>query len=77
MLEQILIFMRALLEQTGAPHLSVGNLVMIVIGGLMIYLAVAKHHEPLLRVDIGFSCIVAIVPGPPEVAGGHAILAQV
>jgi len=45
---------------------------MIVIGAAMIYLAIAKHYEPLLLVGIGVSCIVANVPGPPDIPGGPA-----
>jgi len=73
--DQILIFLRALLDQTGAIHFSLGNLVMIAVGAVMIYLAIAKHYEPLLLVGIGFSCIVANVPGPADVPGGPAISA--
>ena len=76
MLDQLIAFLGALLEQTGAAHFTFGNLVMIVIGCIMIYLAIAKHYEPLLLVGIGFACIVANVPGPPDdVPGGHAISA--
>ena len=76
MLDQLIAFLGALLEQTGAAHFTFGNLVMIIIGGAMIYLAIAKHYEPLLLVGIGFACIVANVPGPPDdVPGGHAISA--
>jgi len=74
--DQILVFVQALLDQTGAAHLSLGNLVMIAIGATMIYLAIAKHYEPLLLIGIGFSCIVANVPGPPDdVPGGHPVSA--
>ena len=76
MLDQLIAFLGALLSQTGAAHFTFGNLVMIVIGCIMIYLAIAKHYEPLLLVGIGFACIVANVPGPPDdVPGGHAISA--
>ena len=76
MLDQLIAFLGALLAQTGAAHFTLGNLVMIVIGCIMIYLAIAKHYEPLLLVGIGFACIVANVPGPPDdVPGGHAISA--
>jgi sodium ion-translocating decarboxylase beta subunit len=75
-LDQLIAFLGALLAQTGAAHFTLGNLVMIVIGCIMIYLAIAKHYEPLLLVGIGFACIVANVPGPPDdVPGGHAISA--
>lgn len=75
MFEQILTFLQALLDQTGAVNVTFGNLLMIIIGIVMIYLAIAKHYEPLLLIGIGFSCIVANVPGPPDVPGGPAISA--
>jgi carboxybiotin decarboxylase len=75
-IEQLIAFCYALLDQTGAAHFRWGNLVMIALGATMIYLAVVKHFEPLLLVGIGFSCIVTNVPGPPDdVPGGRAISA--
>ena len=71
-----MMFLQALLDQTGAVNFTLGNLLMIVIGIVMIYLAITKHYEPLLLIGIGFSCIVANVPGPPDdVPGGQAISA--
>ncbi len=75
MFEQILIFLQAMVEQTGVIHFTFGNLVMCLIGAAMIYLAITKHYEPLLLIGIGFACIVANVPGPPDVPGGNAISA--
>ena len=76
MLDQTLVFLQALLDQTGAVNVTWQNLVMIVVGATMIYLAITKHYEPLLLIGIGFSCIVANVPGPPDdVPGGKAISA--
>ena len=73
---QTIAFLQALLEQTGAAHLSSGNLIMIAIGSAMIYLAIVKHYEPLLLIGIGFACIVANVPGPPDnIPGSHPISA--
>ncbi len=69
-MDQLQIFLHALLGQTGVVHFSAGNLVMILVGAIMIYLAISKHYEPLLLIGIGFSCIVANVPGPPDVPGG-------
>jgi carboxybiotin decarboxylase len=75
-MQQLLTLLNALLDQTGAAHFSFGNLVMIAVGSTMIYLAVVKHYEPLLLIGIGFACIVANVPGPPDdVPGGPAISA--
>ncbi len=36
-----------------------GNLIMIVAGLLLIYLAIAKEYEPVLLLPIGFGCILA------------------
>ncbi len=63
MIEQVLSFLGALMDQTGLAHLWWGNVVMIAIGCAMIYLAIAKGYEPLLLVGIGFSCIISNVPG--------------
>lgn len=41
---------------------TVGNLVMIAVGCLFIYLAIAKDYEPLLLVPIGFGVLVGNVP---------------
>lgn len=38
------------------------NIVMIFIGGLLLYLAVKKQVEPLLLLPIGFGCILVNIP---------------
>jgi oxaloacetate decarboxylase beta subunit len=68
--DQFLSFLSALMDQTGLAHFWWGNLVMIVIGCVMIYLAVAKRYEPLLLVGIGFSCIISNVPGSDLIQPG-------
>jgi carboxybiotin decarboxylase len=54
------------LGQSGFANLSLGNILMIVIGIIFISLAIIKHYEPLLLLPIGFGAIVgnmAVVPG--------------
>jgi len=36
-----------LFQQSGFAHLAWGNWVMILVGGVLIYLAIAKKYEPL------------------------------
>ena len=50
------------LHNTGFAHLELGNVVMILIGIVFIYLAVAKDYEPLLLIPIGLGIIVGNVP---------------
>jgi oxaloacetate decarboxylase beta subunit len=40
-----------------------GVLLMILIGGILLYLGIAKKYEPLLLVPIGFGIILANLPG--------------
>ena len=51
-----------LYETTAFSGMEIGNVVMILIGLVFIYLAIAKHYEPLLLVPIGFGIIVGNIP---------------
>lgn len=51
-----------LLDESGVRGLVWSNLVMFAVGGLLIYLAIRKHYEPLLLVPIGFGVILANLP---------------
>lgn len=47
---------------SGLYNLSLGQAVMIVVGLLLLWLAIAKRFEPLLLVPIGFGGILANIP---------------
>ncbi|PIS27729.1 MAG: glutaconyl-CoA decarboxylase subunit beta [Candidatus Marinimicrobia bacterium CG08_land_8_20_14_0_20_45_22] len=47
---------------TGFANLTLGNILMIIIGGIAIFLAIAKNYEPLLLLPIGFGVIVGNMP---------------
>jgi oxaloacetate decarboxylase beta subunit len=47
---------------TGFANLGLGEVFMIAIGGLLLYLAIAKKFEPLLLVPIGFGAILSNIP---------------
>lgn len=63
MFDQFLSFLGAMAAQTGLAQIWWGNVLMIAVGIGMILLAIAKKYEPLLLVGIGFSCVIANVPG--------------
>ena len=48
-----------LLSVFGGLHFTWANAVMLAVGSLLIYLAVAKEYEPVLLLPIGFGCILA------------------
>ena len=49
-------------QSTGIANFEWGNILMIGIGLLLIYLAIAKNFEPLLLLPIGFGGILANIP---------------
>lgn len=54
------------LSFTAFANLTVGHLIMIVVGLIFIYLAIAKEYEPMLLVPIGFGILIgniAFTPG--------------
>ena len=61
---------------TGLAHFELGQVVMIAIGCLLIYLAISKGFEPLLLVPIGFGAILSNIP-LAEISGPEGLLGQV
>lgn len=54
------------LSYTAFANMTIGHLIMIAIGLIFIYLAIAKEYEPMLLVPIGFGILVgniAFTPG--------------
>lgn len=47
---------------TGFANFTIGHLVMITVGLIFIYLAIAKDYEPLLLVPIGFGILIGNIP---------------
>lgn len=47
---------------TAFPNFTIGHVVMLIIGLVFIYLAIAKEYEPLLLVPIGFGILVGNIP---------------
>lgn len=46
----------------GLKAIEPGNLIMLLIAGVLIYLAIAKEYEPVLLLPIGFGAIMANIP---------------
>ena len=58
---------------SGPMHLTWQMVVMIIIGGILIYLAIAKEYEPMLLLPIGFGAILANLP-LTGIAGENGLL---
>jgi oxaloacetate decarboxylase beta subunit len=46
----------------GVLAITLPQLVMIAVGGLLLYLAIAKEYEPVLLLPIGMGCMIANLP---------------
>lgn len=60
-------------QSTGIANFEWGNVLMIAIGLLLLYLAIAKGFEPLLLIPIGFGGILANIP-IAEISGPDGLL---
>jgi oxaloacetate decarboxylase beta subunit len=49
-------------HSTGLANFTWGQLIMMVVGALLIYLAIAKKFEPLLLLPIGFGAVLSNIP---------------
>ena len=65
----------ALWQSTGIYQISISQAVMILLGLLLLYLAIARRFEPLLLIPIGFGGILSNIPGV-DIAAGDGVLAQ-
>ncbi len=52
----------AIWQSTGIANMSWGELAMMIVGGLLIYLAIVRKFEPLLLLPIGFGAILSNIP---------------
>ncbi|MGB9679392.1 MAG: sodium ion-translocating decarboxylase subunit beta [Thermoanaerobacteraceae bacterium] len=65
--------LKEMIETTGLIHLSLGNLFLIFVGILLIYLAIVKKYEPFLLLPIGFGSIIANIPATDLLQPGGLI----
>ncbi len=66
-----------LLKHSGVLNLSLGNLGMFLVAGVLIYLAIVKKYEPLLLIPIGFGAILANLPLADMGSYGEGIIALI
>jgi oxaloacetate decarboxylase beta subunit len=68
--------LKTLWATTGLANIGVGELVMIAVGGGLLYLAIARKFEPLLLVPIGFGAILSNIP-IADMAGPQGLLGYI
>jgi len=68
--------LQALWDSTGLANFAIGEVAMIIVGGVLLYLAIARRFEPLLLVPIGFGAILSNIP-IAGIAGDEGLLGYV
>ena len=61
---------------TGLANIGLGEVVMIMVGAGLLYLAIARKFEPLLLVPIGFGAILSNIP-IADMAGPQGLLGYI
>lgn len=61
-------------RESGFMLLTGGNLVMIAVALILLYLAIAKGFEPLLLMPIAFGCLIVNLPGSNILASPGTVL---
>ncbi len=54
--------LKGVIDQSGLVALTGGNLLMLLISFILLYLAIAKDFEPLLLMPIAFGCLLVNLP---------------
>lgn len=54
--------LKGVIDQSGLVALTGGNLLMLLISFILLYLAIAKDFEPLLLMPIAFGCLIVNLP---------------
>jgi len=54
--------LETLWQSTGLANFELGQVIMMLVGGLLLYLAIVKKFEPLLLVPMGFGAILTNIP---------------
>jgi len=66
----------AIWQSTGIANMAWSELAMIIVGGLLIYLAIVRNFEPLLLLPIGFGAILSNIP-IAGIAGPDGLLGMI
>ena len=61
-MELYLTALKGLIAQSGLVGLTPGNLIMLVVALVLLYLAIVKGFEPLLLLPIAFGCLLVNLP---------------
>ncbi|MCW8850559.1 MAG: sodium ion-translocating decarboxylase subunit beta [Melioribacteraceae bacterium] len=61
-IEQLISGFFQFFQYTGFANVTIGHILMLIVGSFFIYLGIAKEYEPLLLVPIGFGILVGNIP---------------
>jgi len=69
--------LEVLASNTGILNITIGNIVMILVGLALVFLAIHKKYEPLILLPIGITAVVVNLPFPQLVEPPHGFFYMV
>ena len=61
-MEALIVSLQSVWNDSGFEGLTSGNVIMLLVGLILLYLAIGKGFEPLLLSNIAFGCLLGNIP---------------
>ena len=63
-MEALIVSLQSVWNDSGFEGLTSGNVIMLIVGLILLYMAIGKGFEPLLLSNIAFGCLLGIFLRP-------------
>ncbi|MBQ7417831.1 MAG: sodium ion-translocating decarboxylase subunit beta, partial [Acidaminococcaceae bacterium] len=61
-MEALIVSLQSVWNDSGFEGMTSGNVIMLLVGLVLLYLAIGKGFEPLLLSNIAFGCLLGNIP---------------
>ena len=61
-MEALIVSLQSVWNDSGFEGLTSGNVIMLLVGLILLYMAIGKGFEPLLLSNIAFGCLLGNIP---------------
>ncbi|MBP3264206.1 MAG: sodium ion-translocating decarboxylase subunit beta, partial [Acidaminococcaceae bacterium] len=61
-MDALIVSLQSVWADSGFQGMTGGNVIMLIVGCILLYLAIGKGFEPLLLANIAFGCLLGNIP---------------
>ncbi|MBO6182920.1 MAG: sodium ion-translocating decarboxylase subunit beta, partial [Acidaminococcaceae bacterium] len=61
-MDALIVSLQSVWADSGFEGITSGNIIMLIVGCILLYLAIGKGFEPLLLANIAFGCLLGNIP---------------